>query len=860
MKKICFLLCLLLISINVYAMEGDSSKIIYGDYQYSAIEGNNIQNHNTFIYKDSDFTKSSFKGSKSLEVLSIQVASASLSWYGPDLDVYEVDTKNNAYNIDNFLKAMEFLDVESNKYYNLEKKENSIGVIVGHKTIIQDGKKYTLIAIIPRSAGYKQEWAGNFTIGNSSIHQGFKDARDEVLRFTKYYLNKYNISGDLKIWTAGYSRGAAISNLVGGFFAGGGEVYFNNVNIKPENVYCYTIGTPKSIKDNVSKNIVLSVSGKRNEIDYINDSDGENFVYTKGGVVSLKSEDYNGIRSIVYDNDAFAFLAPKAWGFSNYGLDISSSKGLISEEKAIKELKRISENVYNLVIENGKFKEFKKKTFDLKTLSIVDAVTDVNQIDFFKKRIDALTSKIQSNQIYKDEYFEDGLKALMGAFGMVTNLSGGISLSDNKSGAGPLIYTLLSYASEQLQLEGKANNELDAITYVFEDFISYYTNETIIDSEFTIDKFIELFAKYIVDNENEKVVDTLIKQVKQIVPENMQSFLGMFKIFGANSDISVDDAIKEFFKACYLGPIAGSDASSYYSDASEVRNLLYMTMIIAVGSDIPEINDLLNDGNNNISGNASFKEFVSVMLDMLKKEKDDEGNVVKTYLNMAQLADAKIIQFIDDNLSELSANMLKIYNQEYVNDFLKQVDKIKENISSIRKFMTILFFQSDKGYSTKEILETALTLVDNAYMIAIPHADEIYLAYARNSKRYDEEYDIVKGKDQIYDYGNKEKLTFIYDFDYDEFVKDGKVFIDGKEILKDYYLIREGSTIIEFNQNYVKTLNKGSHTIMVKMNNFEIESDFSLVDEINPKTVDSIYNYGLIFLISLIGIIMVKRQ
>ena len=194
-----FMFLFVILSEEVLANITNSNEIIMGEYQYSAIEGNNKQNQNTFLYKDSDFTKSSYFGSKSLEVLSIQVAATSLSWYGEELDQYEIDSSRNDYNIKNLLEKMKFNNIESNKYYNIEKKENSVGVIVGNKTIIQDGKEYTLLAIIPRSAGYKQEWVGNFTIGDGDIHEGFKSARDEILRFTKQYVSKNNISGDIKV-------------------------------------------------------------------------------------------------------------------------------------------------------------------------------------------------------------------------------------------------------------------------------------------------------------------------------------------------------------------------------------------------------------------------------------------------------------------------------------------------------------------------------------------------------------------------------------------------------------------------------------------------------------------------------------
>ena len=86
-----------------------------------------------------------------------------------------------------------------------------------------------------RSSNYTQEWTGNFTINADSsggnMHAGFKAARDEVLRYAAQYMKKHRITGDLKVWIAGHSRGAATSNSLGGFFAGGGDEYFRAVGV-----------------------------------------------------------------------------------------------------------------------------------------------------------------------------------------------------------------------------------------------------------------------------------------------------------------------------------------------------------------------------------------------------------------------------------------------------------------------------------------------------------------------------------------------------------------------------------------------------------------------------------------------------
>ena len=335
MKRVVrFLVLLMVINfvlpiVSVYALK-NSKETISGKYQFASSEWNNVHISNTFEYRDDFFTESSYLENKELETLSIQVAASSISWHPKD-DIYELDSSKNDRNIKEFLNNMKFKNITTNKYFNTEKHENSVGVIIGHKTIIQDDKTYTLLAIFPRSAGYKEEWVSNLSVGDGDIHDGFKQSRDEILRYTKQYIKENNIKGNIKVWTSGYSRGAAVSNVVAGFFAGGGIEYFDGVSITPEDVYCYTIGTPKGVKDGASKNEELSVSGNRSEAQYKNDTKGVEFKYTKGGKLNTKDKIYNGIRSVVDTNDSFALLPP-GWGFTRYGQDVIATSGLSSEK------------------------------------------------------------------------------------------------------------------------------------------------------------------------------------------------------------------------------------------------------------------------------------------------------------------------------------------------------------------------------------------------------------------------------------------------------------------------------------------------------------------------------------------------
>ena len=62
-----------------------------GSFNFTSNENSNIQGEDTFIYRNDCFKRSSFLGCSHLEALSAQVALASTSWYGENVDKYEID-------------------------------------------------------------------------------------------------------------------------------------------------------------------------------------------------------------------------------------------------------------------------------------------------------------------------------------------------------------------------------------------------------------------------------------------------------------------------------------------------------------------------------------------------------------------------------------------------------------------------------------------------------------------------------------------------------------------------------------------------------------------------------------------------
>lgn len=50
-------------------------------------------------------------------------------------------------------------------------------------------------------------------MGDTGDHEGFRNGKNKVLGFAKEYVAKNGIKGDIKVWTAGYSRAAAVAGL-----------------------------------------------------------------------------------------------------------------------------------------------------------------------------------------------------------------------------------------------------------------------------------------------------------------------------------------------------------------------------------------------------------------------------------------------------------------------------------------------------------------------------------------------------------------------------------------------------------------------------------------------------------------------
>ena len=280
-------------------------------------------------YSDYWFLENSSKTNYNLAVTSAFTGGMS---YATSADV-------NGAKISNFLKAAGYTDVKLNQYYADDiALEDSLGVVMARKAIKDyEGKPYTLIAAFPRNAGYRDEWAGDFNLGASGMHEGFRLARDEMLRFLKQYITTSNITGEVKLWTAGYSRGAAAANLFAGFLADNSAYLGSDISLSSNNIFAYTIGTPATLPAGLNKADVLSVSGPRGE--GYHDTDIPAAAYSGTGTIDPAADQYAGIHNFTAVGDYITKLPPKEWGFTRYGV---VEKPVYGDEAMRKHLEKYS--------------------------------------------------------------------------------------------------------------------------------------------------------------------------------------------------------------------------------------------------------------------------------------------------------------------------------------------------------------------------------------------------------------------------------------------------------------------------------------------------------------------------------------
>ncbi|MBR6571578.1 MAG: hypothetical protein IKK75_14105, partial [Clostridia bacterium] len=249
-----------------------AAELIRGTFQYAGMYNSRYDSTLDYAYTDAYFEGDAREYNPSLSTMSLCLEMS--SWSSLDEEQW-VDKSANAREL---LTEIGFVDFAQNDFWNDVPTLDSIGAVAAHKQL----GDATLIALAVRGGGYYSEWGSNVLLGDSSDHDGFAVARDNVLAFLTQYIEDCGITGRVKLWLVGFSRGGAVANMTAGYL--NHHALTADTTLVPADLYCYTVEAPQGVLDE----------------DAGPDSDHRN------------------IHNIINPNDIVPLVAPVNWGFSRY--------------------------------------------------------------------------------------------------------------------------------------------------------------------------------------------------------------------------------------------------------------------------------------------------------------------------------------------------------------------------------------------------------------------------------------------------------------------------------------------------------------------------------------------------------------
>ena len=171
-----------------------------------------------FTFKSEDFKEPSNAYNKDLSVLS----------YGFTLATTTKEATTQFYTL---------LGFDNLVTHDLDKEitEDTFGYAIGHKNT----GKTDYVVLSTRCLEYAREWANNFEMGSEGNHVGFERRAKEVKAALDEYLKPYlkNNAKNTKVFLTGYSRGAAISNMVAHYL--NEDILSEKTTLSKDNLYAY---------------------------------------------------------------------------------------------------------------------------------------------------------------------------------------------------------------------------------------------------------------------------------------------------------------------------------------------------------------------------------------------------------------------------------------------------------------------------------------------------------------------------------------------------------------------------------------------------------------------------------------------
>ena len=437
MKKAISILLVLVLLISLAPLSvfaaGDEYETITGTVMFNAGHDDSKTDHPCpFTYSDEYFTQTGYNFRQDLATVTMAMCFAAGNVADP------ARYKEGPANLIDFFDQIGFKDFEANKDFTERPGRNTFGVGIANKVIYIDGEKYTVIGIGLRGCGYYAEWAGDLNVGLEGEHTGFAICRDMALAFLKDYLAKHTeITGKVKLWCTGYSRGAAGTNMLGGaiddIIASGGSIG-KNVELSADDMYFYCYEPPMGADVN-----------------------------------KIGSSIYNNIHNIVNYNDLVVKVAPECMGFGRYGVDhVLPSAKLDDNYDVLKadmlEVFSTFENAGTYRIDNFKYVTVTPKATISKILNLKNGIT-MTQGEFLDRFVQKLFTEVFTKraEVYaaQDDISEIVLP-LIGTYPDQWDTFVDILSKNAAKNIGELIYVIKNKSTEEV-VNFVANLFLDAM-------------------------------------------------------------------------------------------------------------------------------------------------------------------------------------------------------------------------------------------------------------------------------------------------------------------------------------------------------------------------------------------------------------
>ena len=416
-------------------------------FKYQTINGD----YSTYMYYDDSFLQGSAREySQSLATASLALSMASFN------SLEEKDYEKKNCNAVDLLEKIGYKKIDTNAFFREKPGTDTLGCVFGVKEI--DGVQTVACGV--RGSNYESEWASNFTIGNDvygNYHKGFFEGSEILLESLKKYLSDNEISGEIRLWLVGYSRGGAVCNISAGIIdeaiENGENILGKDVKLTRDNFFVYCFEAPQGV--------------------CFSDSESS----------YPKSEKFNNIFCILNPNDVVPKLTMREFSFTRYGVekvlfDNRNDKNYSADIEKVKyffDVLEKSEFIGNYIIS-----DFEMKTLSGFKIIASDSYCNWTQGLFFDDFIYSLTLwgiKNRENYVQK---IEEGIREIFKGI----YASGSISMSDISNALGALKREYADFNFNELLYDvSKLEKEIKtAILKVLKSFSVDVDNESVISA------------------------------------------------------------------------------------------------------------------------------------------------------------------------------------------------------------------------------------------------------------------------------------------------------------------------------------------------------------------------------------------